>query len=107
LARCSFTVGVVTSCWKVASLNSRSLGCWVPEPDDSTPAKVRNAATLTGPAQRRGLRLRNRDPVRAGVQRLGPELLHPGIQALGQVGHLALGQALDAERLGQLLHPPG
>jgi hypothetical protein len=24
LARCSFTVGVVTSCWKVASLNSRS-----------------------------------------------------------------------------------
>jgi hypothetical protein len=24
LAGCSFTVGVVTSCWKVASLNSRS-----------------------------------------------------------------------------------
>jgi hypothetical protein len=40
----------------------------VPEPDDSTPAKVRAAATLTGPAQRRGLRLRNRDPRTAASQ---------------------------------------
>jgi hypothetical protein len=62
LAGCSSIVGVVTSCWKVASLElAFRLGGWVPEPDDSTPAKVRNAVTLTGPAERRGLRLRNRD----------------------------------------------
>lgn len=34
----------------------------VPEPDGSTPPMVWEAATLADPAERRGLRLRNRDP---------------------------------------------
>jgi len=37
------------------------LGDWVPEPDDSTPAQVRNAATLTARRSAVGRRLRNRD----------------------------------------------
>ena len=62
------------------------------------------AAALAHP---QGQRVGLHEPVRPGVQRPGPELLHRAVQALGQLRHLALGQALDPQRLGQLLHPPG
>src|SRR6266545_1172711 len=39
-------------------------------------------------------------------KRPGPELLHGAVQALSQLGHLALGQRGDARGLGQLVHPP-
>ena len=74
------------------------------DPGGDQPVHQHRAATLTDP---QGQRVGLHEPVRAAIQRPGPELLHRRIQALGQLRHLALGQADDPERLGQLLHPPG
>ena len=46
------------------------LGGSVPEPDDSTPAKVRNAVTLTGPAERPHGSCPGRVPARRSPMRL-------------------------------------
>jgi hypothetical protein len=45
--------------------------------------------------------------IRAGVQRPGPERRHLGVQGLGQLGDLRLGQTLDAQRRHQPLDPAG
>ena len=45
--------------------------------------------------------------VGAGVQRPGAERLDLRVQHLGHPGHLRLGDPGDAERLDQLVHPPG
>jgi integrase len=59
-------------------------------------------AALTDPHRHR---IRLDEPVGAGIQRPGPELLYRAIEALGQLRHLALGQAGDAQGLRELLHP--
>ena len=43
----------------------------------------------------------------AGIQRPTAERCHLGVQGLGQLGNLRLGQALDAQRRHQPLHPAG
>jgi hypothetical protein len=40
-------------------------------------------------------------------RRPGPEGSHPGVQALGELAHLRLGDALDRQDLHQALHTPG